>query len=114
MQLYKHRNLKGSGTLSVLIKYQNISDCNESEFPKQLFWLSTDFPYLHEMFFSNMSNMNIRIFKQAVLRLRLGNITAQNKSKKPVHETSFKYPFVLLVNITSGKIYGKYKTTKLN
>ena len=30
IQLYKHRNLKGSGTWSVLLESKNISDCIES------------------------------------------------------------------------------------
>ena len=36
IQLYKHRNLKGSGTWSVLLGRQNISDCIESK-PKAVF-----------------------------------------------------------------------------
>ena len=46
---------------------QNISECIESKSPEQLQWWLTDKPYLHGMFLSNMSIINIKIFKWAAL-----------------------------------------------
>ena len=66
---------------------QNISESIESKSPEQLHWWLTDKPYLHGMFLSNMSIINIKIFKWAALFLSklCSNTTVRDKDQFMKH-----------------------------
>ena len=80
IQLPKNKNLKRSRTWSVLLG--NHYTYIESKAPKQSFWYSTDETYLYEMFLSNMSNTNIKIFQYPAPRLSklCSNTTVKTKT----------------------------------
>ena len=52
IQLYKHRNLKGSGTWSVLLGSQRISECIKSIFIKNIFFIIII--YVSRLFFMKL------------------------------------------------------------